>query len=1254
MIFGESQMKLPIRHLSVRVPWHDSLWDGTVCNNPRDNASCMFLPRIKEKNVEFEEKCKGKHFSELSYKDLPPCVAEKATFMSKEEITRVVNHPYKESVDLYAHYKDTPLKIPPYSFSVVPFLWMMKDPKKHESEKAKELELYYEPSLEPKLDFFSIWVQNDHNQKVLLDAFASSLEVEKSLVFIYAKHTPLSDLADRVLIGVGRVTGIGEIKKYNSAIKNPSHESYIWERPVYHSIREKGYDGFILPYHEILERSKTDETIDLASLIAVAPNREQFSYGSEHVTHDTAIDALLELRQSLEKIGHVLDKNYEAYLKWIDDRISELWSMRGAFPGIGAVLSAMKINQGNLVAFELEKKIFEMDGDQLKTDPWDVLDQIFTGNDRILPSNVTKNIGSTFKRIWEQIPDARKKYLNLMSRMELNNEQAIMFYDDRSMKKNRLDCSENDLIQNPYLFYEKSRYTPHAIEFTTVDKAFLPSKKIEDVFPIEKPSHIEDSIDPRRVRALLVDILEGNADIGNTLLPESKIITLLDEKNIEPKCSVTRDIMSIIASSFEDEIVVIESDEDNYYKLKRLTDVRDTIHKFVSRRIKGKCIDIEKDWEAIIKQKIKGDRTTTVLLEKENKALNEKSAALRELARSRFSVLVGPAGTGKTKLLDILCDLPEVKNKGILKLAPTGKARVKLGSDAQTVAQFLYKHDRYDVETGRYYLNPDACQYGECKTVIIDEASMLTEEQLSAIIDTIVGVERFILVGDTRQLPPIGSGRPFVDIVEHLKPKHFDSGKPRVAKGFAELEVIFRQNELEGHADGDERIDVRLASWFSSSSIRKEDEDIFDILADKQKHWKHLKLRSWYQVGELHQILLEELKEELHLESQDDHIGFDLSLGAIKDGNFTYFNIGAAEKIENWQILSPQRGYGYGTKEINRFIQKTFKQGVIDKALNLERKKRLTAKPMGIDNIVYGDKVINVRNKRWDKPWNRLYPESKSNVSLRYIANGEIGVHTGPFTKKWKGEFPAQITFSSQPGYSYIFKSRDFENENESQLELAYSITVHKSQGSGFKTVILILPNPCPLLSRELLYTAFTRQENKVIILFQGDLKDYKKYTSDRFSETAKRITDLFGMPDLKEIDNVIYDTNHVQISAKGEFMISKSEVIIADHLFYNKVNYAYEQILRDENGREIKPDFTIEDPDTGRVFYWEHLGLLTKENYRNKWKLKESWYRDNGIVPLDEAKDEDDKILITTKDKPDGGIDSKEIKDIIVNYILA
>ena len=53
-------------------------------------------------------------------------------------------------------------------------------------------------------------------------------------------------------------------------------------------------------------------------------------------------------------------------------------------------------------------------------------------------------------------------------------------------------------------------------------------------------------------------------------------------------------------------------------------------------------------------------------------ARKEKAAALAELAASRFSVLIGPAGTGKTTLVAALCRAPEIKEGGILLLAPTG------------------------------------------------------------------------------------------------------------------------------------------------------------------------------------------------------------------------------------------------------------------------------------------------------------------------------------------------------------------------------------------------------------------------------------------------------------------------------------------------------------------------------------------------------------------------------------------------------
>jgi ATP-dependent exoDNAse (exonuclease V) alpha subunit len=67
------------------------------------------------------------------------------------------------------------------------------------------------------------------------------------------------------------------------------------------------------------------------------------------------------------------------------------------------------------------------------------------------------------------------------------------------------------------------------------------------------------------------------------------------------------------------------------------------------------------------------------------------------------------------------------------------------------------------------------------------------------------------------------------------------------------------------------------------------------------------------------------------------------------------------------------------------------------------------------------------------------------------------------------------------PQYKY-FKWEFSGDDANPPLELAYALTVHKTQGSEFGITFLVIPNPCRLLSREMLYTALTRHKNKVVI----------------------------------------------------------------------------------------------------------------------------------------------------------------------------
>ena len=359
---------------------------------------------------------------------------------------------------------------------------------------------------------------------------------------------------------------------------------------------------------------------------------------------------------------------------------------------------------------------------------------------------------------------------------------------------------------------------------------------------------------------------------------------------------------------------------------------------------------------------------------------------------------------------------------------------------------------------------------------------------------------------------------------------------------------------------------------------------------------------------------------------------------------------GAAEAAEGWQILSPVRSAAHGVPDLNRLIHKQFRQATIDAA----RKKgwqRKYPKPMGAEEIVYGDKVINLVNTNPRLSWNKhrkVYPTKDD----AYIANGEIGMAVGFFRRKglpdmrWKLE----VEFSSQPGFKYDFTSRDFGEESNAVLELAYALTVHKSQGSEFGTVILVLPNPCRLLSRELLYTALTRQRERIVIMHQGPRTELRNYSSDDRSETARRLTNLFVAPSPVEIDGRFFEDYLIHRTARGEMVRSKSEVIIADHLANNGVEYGYEQSLTID-GVTKYPDFTIEDMESGSTFYWEHCGMLHVPSYHRRWEEKLGWYGAHGILPREEGGGENGTLIIT-RDEANGSIDSVRIITLIKNLL--
>src|SRR3954469_16884480 len=91
----EPAMGSHMRHLTVRVAWHDSVWDGTVCQSPSGNPYCLDLDRIRaERDDAGEDANAGRELADLSLGQLPACKAENGTFMNARPWRREFKHPY--------------------------------------------------------------------------------------------------------------------------------------------------------------------------------------------------------------------------------------------------------------------------------------------------------------------------------------------------------------------------------------------------------------------------------------------------------------------------------------------------------------------------------------------------------------------------------------------------------------------------------------------------------------------------------------------------------------------------------------------------------------------------------------------------------------------------------------------------------------------------------------------------------------------------------------------------------------------------------------------------------------------------------------------------------------------------------------------------------------------------------------------------------------------------------------------------------
>ena len=1168
-------------HLSVRLAWHDNGWDGRICKAPHLNSYCIAHEHIRDARDDNKERqSSGEALADLDGW-LPPCSRDPGAFAPRG--FRLRHEDPLEFRKLPAVEED----IPAYSACPAPYRWMLEEHFRDICE-TEDLSIPSSPR-----DRDGGWVQEPERQIALLNHFWGKLSLGSSLVFFYSNQgNPLDEQSARVVVGVGRLSDIRPQLYFGQHPRYPG-EFPVWSRCITHNYPTQ---GLRLPYQEYLANGHpTDKIIVRTPRSAFLP----FSYGAEHVSDDVALAILDRLIQSVDQVrtDGIVPGDWDSRLEWLNDALAEVWHGRGPFPGIGSVLEALGLTKGTAY-HRTELANLANKGEN----PWEHVRRILDGS---VPPPSGLYAGGLFeaRKRWQLLPE-RQEFLSTLARIELSSDQVRRIIDPDQRKKAGIDQDNERLVENPYLICEGDAglgdSPPIALE--TIDHGMRPeglaAQFVESVA----------ADDRRRIRAVGAEVLSDAAQAGDTLLPLDEFFDGIRSRFPDRRiCPVDRELFQAELPFFKHTFAVNYDHQPPVIALRQLQTLEQEINQMVSRRASRSNQGNEVDWQLALRERF-GESTG----ERDDHAREEKVTALEILSKRRLSLLTGGAGTGKTSVVRVLLDALERRDghHNVLLLAPTGKARVRLGTatnrEARTIHQFLLRQGWIDPQT-MTLLDEGRTPY-QAHTVIVDECSMIPTNLLGTLFRALDSnrMTRLILIGDPNQLPPIGPGRPFADILTWLQREH-----PACV---ATLSTSMRADDAGGPA-GESRA-LLLAEGYRAGGGGPGDDEVLSEVAQGIS-LDDLDVVFWNGHDDLIQKIRERLRADLSIEP-GSYEAFNRSLGINSNNNRDWNRSGA----ETWQLLAPTRRQFFGTDNLNRIIQREFRGGLIAASRRNPKIRRF-----GDEDIVYTDKVIQIRNQR-----RNAWPRNSG--SLNYVANGEIGVvaYTRPHS--------LDVFFSTQDSHSYRYS----RNEVNGSLELGYALTVHKAQGSDFDKVFLVIPRRVGTLSRELLYTALTRFKQKLVLLLEGDIENLVRLRRQDESETRRRRTGLFavdlsggGRQSATPWSSAEYMPEQLKHKGPGGLPLrSKSEVIIAQVFDELGISYNYEEPLRSRTNQDDfrLPDFTVSFE--GDLYYWEHLGMLAVPSYREQWQRKRAWYQANGYLPQ----------LITSKDSSDGGIDVESIRE--------
>lgn len=1183
------------KHLTVRMAWHDNKWDGCVCRDPFNNNYCtgahsLLSGRIeKNKKVDLEVANACKKVGDcFSPSEVPPCFWSINAF-STTGFDLEHKHPFPRIE------KSIPDHVNPNSVYTWPFRLSFVHNKDNKKKYGS-----YPPDLEKRVD-----------------NFIKGFSPKESIIFFYCNYdNPVSaDEMKYLLLGCSVITEIPAIKEFDfekeelKIIRNRDQSmknfpTINWAIQVTHDPNKL----VLLPYNEYLkyveENPEDEEKLhDIKVVIDEDSLVRSFKYVAMDIDDDKCLYLLYKLRKAILKIQEhdqlVIKSDLEKEKSRIEELIRNVWEKRGIYPSLNKIINHFLENEilsANIS--EALKKIADKKNDMLK-----IFGEIIKGE---VPDELSEQeeelLDLTEKRLF------RNNYKALLKLSLFNLAQNQI---DRIIKTKKL---LGEIEENPYALYEEYEPKEDELDKPEIQDELIDVYKIDvgmipDTNYVDRHRKIQNLIEdsPERIRSVIINYLwsigqQGHCyDNTQNILKEIWENPLIYKNDIKIDEDEIRNLSGDYRSHFIEKLDIETTEEDRYYYLKKIRAaekrVKEIIQKLITRPdIKSKKFDLEKHLKESL-QELK----EVITDEKEKQTFREERIKLyKNIFSKALYLLTGKPGSGKTReIINVVQHLTK-QGENVVLLAPTGKAALRLTENikkhtnldlkAKTIDNYLFEKgftwDYYDYDKLQSIKEKEKVVVDN---LILDESSMIDLEKIQMLFSTIrfddSYPKRLIMVGDENQLPPIGFGKPFHDIIQYLL-KHDNQHE----KHYINLQSNCRQKHYKNI--------LKLAEAFTDKT--RYYEEAFEILSSENQEDTGLEIHKWTTNEELNKkitetmnkLLKEELKEQYEeLKVNDKRL--NVTFGLYENGfvNKSTHDYTEFLKLEELQILTPYRTGHFGTLNVNSLIQKNYR-------------KKNNGKQTS--NFYHADKIIRLRN--WYQGWDQ-------NKKL-ILSNGSIGI----INDHNQGKERKYYFKDAETTLSYV--------DDEDNFDLAYTITVHKSQGSDFENVLLIIPNKLTLLCKELLYTGLTRSKSK-LILFIHEHEENLLMKAKNISHLLSRNTSIFEKPQ---------DNKEKYFPEPGKPVKSKIEYIIYKELQKHGIQFEYEQKLELEKRHyNIHPDFTIKLKN-GQTIYWEHLGMLDIRKYYKDWQQRTKDYEEHGLYDQ----------VITTDDLE--GIKQEKIDELIEN----